>query len=103
MTFQFLPLIAAAVIAAPAFAQDHSYWVVDDSFDNVSFAVESAILDKGLTIDSVSHVGEMLERTRIDVGSDVTLYTEGIVFSFCSATVSRTAWIPELFTIPLRE
>jgi len=99
MTSRFLPLIAAAVFATPALAQEHSSWVVDDSFDNVSFSVESAILDKGLTIDSVSHVGEMLERTRIDVGSEVTLYTDGVVYSFCSASVSRTAMEADIMNI----
>ena len=99
MTNRILSIVAAAFLASPAIAQDHSSWVVDDTFDNVSFSVESAILDKGLTIDSVSHVGEMLERTREDIGSDVTLYTDGIVFSFCSASVSRTAMEADIMNI----
>lgn len=89
MTRKLIPLVLALGVATPVFAQDITSWVVDDTFDNVSFSVESAILDKGLTIDSVSHVGEMLERTRVDVGSDITIYSEGIVYSFCSASVSR--------------
>lgn len=40
-------------------------------------------------IDHVSHVGEMLERTRADVGSDVVLFTNADAYSFCSAKVSR--------------
>lgn len=99
MRNQILMFAAAALLATPVIAQDHSTWVVDDTFDNVSFSVESAILDKGLTIDSVSHVGEMLERTREDVGSDVTLYEEGIVYSFCSASVSRTAMEADIMNI----
>ena len=62
---------------------------VEDSFDNVAFAVESAIVGAGLVIDHVSHTGEMLERTRGDVGSDTVLFTQADVFSFCSSTVSR--------------
>lgn len=59
------------------------------SFDDAAFAVESAIVGKGLVIDYVSHVGEMLARTGADVGSDVTLFEEADVFLFCSAVTSR--------------
>ena len=59
------------------------------SFDDATFAVESAILDRGLVIDSVSHVGDMLNRTGADVGSDKALFKAADVFLFCSAVVSR--------------
>lgn len=99
MSNRILTLTAAIFLATPTFAQDVTSWVVDDTFDNVSFSVESAILDKGLTIDFVSHVGEMLERTRVDVGSDITLYTEGLVYSFCSASVSRDVMEADIMNI----
>jgi hypothetical protein len=99
MSKRIIALTAAIFLATPAFAQDITSWVVDDSFDNVAFSVESAILDKGLTIDAVSHVGEMLERTRVDVGSEMTLYSEGVVYSFCSASVSRTAMEADIMNI----
>lgn len=80
---------AAALAAAPVLAEDAVTYTVEQSFDDVSFGLESAILDEGLVIDSVSHVGDMLERTRADVGSNVVLYTNADVVSFCSATLSR--------------
>ena len=61
----------------------------DGSFEDATFAVESAIVDKGLVIDSVSHVGAMLNRTGADVGSEKTLFKAADVFLFCSAVVSR--------------
>lgn len=61
----------------------------DGSFDDAAFAVESAILDRGLVIDFVSHVGDMLNRTGADVGSDKVLFKEADIFVFCSAVVSR--------------
>lgn len=61
----------------------------DGSFDDAAFAVESAIIDQGLVIDYVSHVGEMLNRTGADVGSDQVLFKEADIFVFCSAVVSR--------------
>lgn len=83
-------LAAAAVLAAaPAFADGPITHTVEESFEDVAFAVESAIVGQGLVIDFVSHVGEMLERTREDVGSDVQLFSQANVYLFCSATVSR--------------
>ena len=80
--------LVAAAIALPARAELVRY-VTDQSFDDVVFGLENAIIDAGLVIDAVSHTGEMLERTRADVGSDVVLFDQADVFSFCSAQVSR--------------
>lgn len=89
----------ALTLSPPALAQDYTSRVVDESFDDVAFSLESAILDQGLTIDSVSHVGDMLERTRADVGSDVVLYSDAIVYSFCSASVSREVMEADIMNI----
>jgi len=85
-------LLATALTCAAqiATAQDMVTFTTDQSFDDVTFGIESAIVDAGLVVDSVSHVGEMLERTRADVGSDVVIFESADVFSFCSAKVSRT-------------
>lgn len=84
-------LLAATLIASAqiASAQDMVTYTTDLSYDDVVFGLENAIIDAGLQVDSISHVGDMLERTRADVGSDVVLFTHAKVFSFCSATVSR--------------
>ncbi|HSF93353.1 MAG TPA: DUF302 domain-containing protein [Paracoccaceae bacterium] len=80
---------AAVLMAGSAFAQDIYTVTVSDSFEDAAFALESAILDRGLVIDNTSHVGDMLARTGADVGSDVDLFAGADVYSFCSATVSR--------------
>lgn len=82
-------VITLVLLATPAFAQELVTYETDQGFDDVAFGLESAILDAGLVIDHVSHVGDMLERTRADVGSDVVLFDDANVYSFCSATVSR--------------
>jgi len=96
-------ILATAIIAlsfaTPILAQDYTYRVVDETFDDVSFSIESAILDMGLTIDSVSKVGDMLERTRIDVGSDITLFSDAIVYNFCSASISRQVMEADIMNI----
>jgi uncharacterized protein (DUF302 family) len=76
-------------VAAPAVAQDVITYDFDGSFDDATFAVENAILNRGLVIDYTSHVGEMLARTGEDVGSDVMIYDNADVFLFCSAAISR--------------
>ena len=81
---------AILLLAMPAHAQQPvTLYQTDDSFDDATFSVESAILDRGLVIDYVSHVGEMLARTGADVGSDVALFEAADVFLFCSAVLSR--------------
>jgi uncharacterized protein (DUF302 family) len=77
------------LIALPAMAQEAVTYPYDGSFGDAAFAVESAILDRGLVIDLTSHVGEMLNRTGADVGSDVKIFEAADIFLFCSATLSR--------------
>ncbi len=81
--------LTLCVSALPALADGPVSVPYDGDFDDATFAVESAIVDKGLVIDNVSHVGEMLSRTRGDVGSDTAIFKAADVFQFCSAVVSR--------------
>jgi uncharacterized protein (DUF302 family) len=78
-----------AAVAAQAQAQEVISYPFDGSFDDAAFGVETAIVGRGLVVDHVSHVGEMLARTAADVGSDVELFAQADVFQFCSAVVSR--------------
>lgn len=75
--------------AAPVAAQEAVTYPFEGTFGDATFAVESAILDRGLVIDYTSHVGDMLNRTREDVGSDVKVFEGADIFLFCSATLSR--------------
>ncbi|TNE62925.1 DUF302 domain-containing protein [Celeribacter ethanolicus] len=85
-----LALATGAGFGAPVLANDQAItFDYDGTFEDAAFAVEDAIISKGLVIDYRSHTGEMLERTREDVGSDVVLFDAADVFLFCSATVSR--------------
>ncbi|WP_298571212.1 DUF302 domain-containing protein [uncultured Aliiroseovarius sp.] len=69
---------------------DHAVtYAFDGDFDDATFSVETAIVGKGLVIDYVSHTGDMLERTKGDVGSDVTIFDAADIFLFCSAQTSR--------------
>ncbi|GAB5435449.1 DUF302 domain-containing protein [Falsiruegeria mediterranea] len=76
-------------LASAAWAEGPVTVPFDGSFDDATFAVESAIVGEGLVIDYVSHVGEMMNRTGADVGSDAEIFAAADVFLFCSAVLSR--------------
>jgi uncharacterized protein (DUF302 family) len=86
LTFAALSL---SMLAAPLAADELVTMSSPGDFASTAFAVESAIVARGLVIDYVSHVGDMLERTRADVGSDVVIFDNAQIFLFCSASLSR--------------
>ncbi|MBY5933009.1 DUF302 domain-containing protein [Tateyamaria omphalii] len=86
---QTILAISLGLAGAAAHAEDPIVVPFDGSFDDATFAVESAIVDRGLVIDYVSHVGDMLNRTGTDVGSDTKLFDAADIFIFCSAVISR--------------
>ncbi|MBI6630086.1 DUF302 domain-containing protein [Pontibaca salina] len=85
----FGPVIALCIAAAPALAEDQvitrSY---DGSYEDALFSLENAIVNRGLVIDHRSSVGDMLERTRADIGGE-KIFDSADVFLFCSAQISR--------------
>ncbi|KPQ14177.1 MAG: hypothetical protein HLUCCO18_15705 [Rhodobacteraceae bacterium HLUCCO18] len=84
-----LAIGSAMALAGAAQAQDVITFDFDGSFEDASFAIESAILDRGLVIDLVSHVGDMLNRTGEDMGAKTTIFEHADIFLFCSAAISR--------------
>ena len=87
--FGLMAGLIAATIAQDASAQEAVYFDYDGSFDDATFAVENTIIGRGLVIDYHSHVGDMLNRTAADIGSDVVIFDQADIFLFCSAAVSR--------------
>ncbi|MDM8166801.1 DUF302 domain-containing protein [Roseovarius sp.] len=83
-------LVTALVLAAmPTAAEEVVTHDFEGSYEDATFALENAIIGQGLVVDHVSDVGDMLARTREDVGSDVVLYDGAVVMQFCSASLSR--------------
>lgn len=96
MTFPRIPLLIAAVMSAsvaapPLYADELVLVPADMTFDDAAFSVETTIVGQGLQIEYTSHVGEMLERTRADMGSNVVLFEQANIYLFCSARLSRDA------------
>jgi len=77
------------VTAGLTMAQEAVTYDFAGSFEDAAFSVETAIVGEGLVIDYVSHVGDMLNRTGSDVGSDKMIFEKADIFVFCSAVLSR--------------
>jgi uncharacterized protein (DUF302 family) len=86
-------MLAAGIVSAAG--QDVpdgvTAYQVEAAFEDVRFDLENAIVNRGLVIDYVSHIGTMLDRTGEDVGSDTALYANAQSMLFCSANLSRKA------------
>jgi uncharacterized protein (DUF302 family) len=92
--FRAVRIIAVALlfaVAHVALAEDEHMAVFTKagSFDDVRDAVDMAITGRGLVVNNVSHVGEMLERTGKDLGDSKQIFLKAEALEFCSAVVSR--------------
>jgi len=65
------------------------------NFEDVRDAVDMAITGRGMVVNNVSHVGEMLERTGKDLGQARQIFLKAEVLEFCSAVVSRKMMEPD--------
>lgn len=74
-----------------AFAGPPMSRTIEGNYDDVTFDLENAIVNQGLVVDWVSHVGEMLIRTGDAVDGAEPLYLNAAVYNFCSAELSRLA------------
>ena len=81
-------LLVAEVNAASNVANEY---VVEGEYEDVQYDLEDAIVARGLTVDHVSHVSNMLKRTAGVVEGAKEIYKKGEQFQFCSAKLSREA------------
>ena len=84
-----LVLAAALLTPGEAASPQIRQVAVNESFDDVKFTVEDAIIKRGLVIDYTAHIGEMLDRTAKDVGASRKVYGQAQAVQFCSAVLSR--------------
>lgn len=62
---------------------------VASSFAETREAVTLAIENRGLVVNYVSHIADMLERTGADLGTARKIYQQAEIIEFCSASLSR--------------
>ena len=85
-------LALSLLMAGSAMAADtgvRETFVTKDDFDTVKTFLEDALTSRGLVVNNVSHVGEMLERTGKDLGATKQVFVKAEGLEFCSATFSR--------------
>lgn len=84
------PLIAVlALSGAPASAGEAVLYESDNSFEDVLDALKLGIEERGLYINNVMNMGEMLARTGKDLGAGEVIFTRAESVEFCSAVLSR--------------
>lgn len=93
-------LTALSLSLAPAHssaAGGYAVYESESAFDDVMDGLKLAIQERGLYINNIMHMGEMLERTGKDLGNDEPIYQHAESIEFCSAVLSRemTAEAPE--------
>jgi len=89
-------LIAALALTAgcsahaqPSYEDYVKSYTVQGSFDDVRSFVEFAITGRGMVINNVSHIGNMLSRTGKDIGAKDQVFLQAEALEFCSASLSR--------------
>lgn len=87
----FVLLISPSIMAAkPVFENDYMReYVMQGNFADAREALELAITGKGLVINNISHIGNMLQRTGKDIGANKNVYQKAEAMEFCSANLSR--------------
>lgn len=78
-----MPLIAQAADNYAVIFKAHG------SYPEVRALVQSAIEGKGLKINTMHKISDMLDRTGKDIGATKRVYENAEQFDFCSADISR--------------
>jgi uncharacterized protein (DUF302 family) len=92
-TNRLLTAMTGAVLlfcaAGQTLAQQYQVYESDSSFEDVLDGLKLAIQERGMYINNVMHMDEMLERTGKDLGMDEPIYGHAQSVEFCSAVLSR--------------
>lgn len=64
-------------------------FVIEGEYEDVRYDLDDAIVSRGLTVDHVSNVSDMLQRTVGVVEGAKSIYVKGQQIQFCSAKLSR--------------
>lgn len=78
-------LLAQSVVGAPGYA----VYTTDSAFTDVMDGLKMAIQERGMYINNVMNMGEMLERTGQDLGLGSSPFGQAESIEFCSAVLSR--------------
>jgi uncharacterized protein (DUF302 family) len=82
-------LLAGGLLSQAAFGGGYGVYTSDSEFADVLEGLKMAIQERGMYINNVMNMGEMLERTGKDLGTDTPLYAQAESIEFCSSVLSR--------------
>jgi uncharacterized protein (DUF302 family) len=83
-------VLAGGLISQTAIgAGGYAVYTSDAEFADVMEGLKMAIQERGMYINNVMNMGEMLDRTGKDLGMDTPLYDQAESIEFCSAVLSR--------------
>lgn len=77
-------LFAQAALATPVIHKTKG------TFEEVKENLTSALTNRGMVVNNVAHIGDMLTRTGKDLGKTKPIFIKAEAIEFCSATVSRS-------------
>ncbi len=85
--FSALLFLFALVDTAPA--DQYVSYSTEEGFEDVMDNIKLAIENRGMYINNVMHMSEMLDRTGKDLGFEQRIYLKADSIEFCSALLSR--------------
>ncbi len=87
---QLLILLTACAAFSTASAEEWQYRKqLSGDFSEVRDALTMAIENRGLVVNYVSHIADMLNRTGNDIGASKSIFEQAEIIEFCSASLSR--------------
>jgi len=82
-------MLTMAGTSAAAGGKAMEIFTSKEDFDTVKTFIQEALTARGLVVNNVAHIGDMLERTGKDLGATKQVYLKAEAIEFCSATASR--------------
>lgn len=87
---QLFFLIAACAALSTASADEWQYRKqVSGNFSDIRDNITMSIENRGLVVNYVSHIADMLNRTGSDIGASKRIFEQAEIIEFCSAGLSR--------------
>jgi uncharacterized protein (DUF302 family) len=85
-----LPSVAFLALVSTALAADaYAVYESRSDFETVMDGAKMAIQERGMYINKLMHMDEMLERTANDLGMKEKIYEKAQSIEFCSAVLAR--------------
>lgn len=80
--------VNVSAIAADS-SRDSKIYTTKANFESVRDALVTAVEGRGLKINHINHISDMLDRTGKDLGATEHIYLNAEQIEFCSAVLSR--------------